>query len=124
MNYSTDLLPTRNCLETRNGPVFCLRFQASRERLALPYSSLVSSTLGNDETVLELSFVTHRISIKGHKLFAAHCAIAAGHAEAICPGRNSSRATSHKAAWPQSDADENETMVINDIRIESAPDAG
>lgn len=123
MNHSTNLHSTRNCLETRNAPVFCLRFEASRERLALPYSSLVSSTLATDETVLKLAFVTHRIIIKGHKLYTAHCAIAAGQAEAICPGRNLIRANSLKTAWPKSGAEESETMVICDIRVESAPDA-
>ena len=124
MNYSTDMHSTRDCLETRNAPGFCLRFEASRERIALPYSSLVSITLAIDETVLELSYVTHRIIINGRKLYAAHCAIAAGLAVAICPGRKSIRSTSLNTARPQSGAEENETMVISDIRIEPAPDAG
>ena len=124
MNYPTDSHPTRDCLETRNAPGFCLRFEASRERIALPYSSLVSSTLANDETVLELFFVTHRIIINGRKLHAAHCAIAAGLAVAICQGRKSTRATALKTARYQYGPDEIETMVISDVRVESLPDAG
>lgn len=123
MNSSSDLPPTRDCLETRSAPVFCLRFETFRERLALPYSSLTSVALATDETVLELSFVTHRIVIKGHKLHEAHCAIAAGLALAMCPGRRSIRTTSLKTARSQPAAGENETMVIIDIRIESVSEA-
>jgi hypothetical protein len=119
MNFSSDLHATRDCLETRSAPVFCLRFESSRERLALPYSSLTWVALATDETVLELSFVTHRVVIKGRKLHEAHCAIAAGLALAICPGRKSIRTSSFRTARPQAAADENETIVISDIRIET-----
>ena len=123
MNSSSDLSPTRDCLETRSAPVLCLRFETFRERLALPYSSLTALALANDETMLELSFVTHRVVIRGRKLHEAHCAIAAGLALAICPGRKSIRTSSFRTARPQTRDGENETMVIIDIRIESVSDA-
>ena len=122
MSFSTFSDSTRDCLDTGNAPVLCLRFETSRERIALPYSSLTLLALADDETLLELSFVTHRVVIKGHRLLDAHCAIAAGRAVALCPGRQSARTTSLRSARLRPSVGETETMAISHIRIETIKD--
>ena len=123
MSFSTFPDSTRECLDTGNSPVLCLRFETTRERIAMPYSSLTFLSLAADETLLELSYVTHRVVIKGHRLLDAHCAIAAGRAVALCPGRQSARTTSHRSARSHLSVGETETMAIRDIKIETIKDA-
>ena len=64
------------CLETEERPAAFLRFKSTREQVALPYSSLVKLALKTDETVLELSFVTHRVTISGKNLAEIYKAVA------------------------------------------------
>ena len=49
-------------------PATFLRLHSPRERVALPYASLVKLELTLDETALELSFITHRVTIAGRSL--------------------------------------------------------
>ena len=49
-------------------PATFLRFESPREQVAFPYASLIKVELARDETALELSFVTHRVSITGRQL--------------------------------------------------------
>ena len=63
------------CLETREVTAVFLRLQSPRERVALPYSSLIKLTLKTDETALELSFVTHCVTITGKNLSEIYKAI-------------------------------------------------
>ena len=49
-------------------PATFLRLHSPRERVALPYASLVKLELTLDETTLELSFITHRVTIAGRSL--------------------------------------------------------
>jgi len=56
------------CLETREIPATFLRLHSPREQVALPYASLIKLELTLDETALELSFVTHRVTITGRSL--------------------------------------------------------
>ena len=68
--------PSPGCLETRELPPVFLRLHTPREQIALPYASLVKLNLKLDETALELSFVTHRVTITGKNLFEIYTAIA------------------------------------------------
>ena len=56
------------CLETREMPATFLRLHSPRVQVALPYASLVKLELTLDETTLELSFITHRVTIAGRSL--------------------------------------------------------
>ena len=63
-----DLSPSMRCWETRDMPAAFLRLHSPRERVALPYSSLIKLELKNDATALELFCVTHRVMITGRNL--------------------------------------------------------
>ena len=63
------------CLDKREIPAAFLRLQSAREQVALPYSSLIKLALKTDETALELSFVTHRVTITGKNLSEIYKAI-------------------------------------------------
>jgi hypothetical protein len=65
---STDGSPDHYCLERRGLPAVFLRLESPRERLALPYASLIKLVLRVDDTALELAFVTHRVTITGRNL--------------------------------------------------------
>ena len=56
------------CLETREMPATFLRLHSPRMQVALPYASVIKLELTLDETALELSFVTHRVTITGRSL--------------------------------------------------------
>ncbi|MBP6506420.1 MAG: hypothetical protein KA257_02545 [Opitutaceae bacterium] len=89
--------------------MLCLRLETPRERIALPYASLTAVELSTNETTLTVSFVTHRVIVKGRKLHQAHCAVAAGQAEALCVVVP--RGPSH---FPMREA---ERILIDEIRI-------
>ena len=117
---SIDHLPKRagDCLSTGGSPILCLRLESARERLAIPYASLTAVSLSTDETILTLLFVAHRVTIKGRKLYEAHCAIAAGSAAALAVGRRSFRSSLESSSSLQP-VEATETMAIIDIRIET-----
>ena len=64
------------CLEKREISGVFLRLHSKREQVALPYSCLLKLTLSLDETALELSFATHRVTITGKNLSEIYTAIA------------------------------------------------
>ena len=68
--------PNPGCLESREIPAVFLRLHTPREQIALPYACLLKLTLSLDETALELSFVTHRVTITGKNLSEIYTAIA------------------------------------------------
>ena len=68
--------PNPGCLESRETPGVFLRLHTPREQIAPPYASLVKLSLKLDETTLELSFVTHRVTITGKNLSEIYTAIA------------------------------------------------
>jgi len=117
---SIDQFPKRvgDCLSTGASPNLCLRLETPRERLAIPYSGLTSVRLSADETILTLSFVAHRVTIKGRKLYDAHCTIASGSAAAVAVGRRSFRPSLLTGGLSPA-VEATETMAITDIRIES-----
>lgn len=106
-----------DCLETSQTPMLCLRLEAPRERVALPYASLTSTCLSTDETMLTLAYVTHLVTVKGRKLAAIHRAVAAGSAAAIVVGKPTFR-SKLKPVLPSRIAPPMEPMEVNDIRIQ------
>jgi len=64
------------CVETREVPAAFLRLQSPREQVALPYSSLIKLSLKTDGTALELSYVTHRVTVIGKNLGEIYKAVA------------------------------------------------
>ncbi len=99
----------RDCLVIATAPVLCLRLETPRERIALPYASLTAVEISTNETTLTVSFVTHRVIVKGRKLSQAHCAVATGQAEALCT--SIPRGPSY---FPMAEVGR---MVIDEIRI-------
>ena len=71
------------CLEKREVPAVFLRFRSLREQVALPYSSLIKLSLKLDETALELSFVTHRVTITGKNLIEIYKAVSEAEARLV-----------------------------------------
>jgi hypothetical protein len=60
-----------------------LRVETPRERIALPYATLLGFTLSVDETILELDFASHKITVKGERLHEVFCALARGLGQAL-----------------------------------------
>ncbi|MEY2881225.1 MAG: hypothetical protein RLZZ15_3605 [Verrucomicrobiota bacterium] len=71
------------CLEKREIPAVFLRLHSRREQIALPYSCLLKLTLSLDDTALELSFATHRVTINGKNLTEIYTAITEAEARVI-----------------------------------------
>jgi hypothetical protein len=71
------------CLERREIPGVFLRLHSRREQIALPYSCLLKLTLSLDETALELSFATHRVTITGKHLAEIYTAVTEAEARFI-----------------------------------------
>lgn len=61
-------IPNPGCLASREMPAVFLRLHSPQEQIALPYASLHKISLKTDKTVLELSFVSHRVTITGKSL--------------------------------------------------------
>jgi hypothetical protein len=60
-----------------------LRFESTRERIALPYALLLKLELSLDQRTLELGFATHAVTIGGRELHEIYEAVADGHARCI-----------------------------------------
>jgi hypothetical protein len=71
------------CVESREMPAVFLRLQSPREQVALPYSSLIKLSLKTDGTALELSYVTHRVTVGGKNLAEIYKAVAEAEARLI-----------------------------------------
>lgn len=97
------------CLETREMPAVFLRLQSPREHVALPYSSLIKLALKTDGTALELSYVTHRVTVTGKSLGEIYKAVADAEARLVTvvaeDFADAARLPSHKA-------------LVREIRIE------
>lgn len=117
---SLDHFPTRlgECLSTSTTPLLCLRIESARERLALPYASLVAIQLSMDDTAVVIFFVTHKITLKGRHLAEVYNAVATGTAAMLAIGRKTFQ-SSIKPANPARPPKELEPITISDIRIES-----
>jgi hypothetical protein len=85
-----------------------LRFESTRERIALPYALLLKLELSLDQRTLELGFGTHAVTIGGRELHEIYEMIADGHAKCI---RLSDREP------PGNPARRDDRAVVGEIRI-------
>ena len=76
-------MPLAECYVTSDHSVSFLRLETPRERLALPYATLLGFTLSTDETTLELDFASHKITVRGKRLYEVFCALSAGIGQAL-----------------------------------------
>ena len=76
-------MPLAECYVTSDHSVGFLRFETPRERLSLPYATLLGFTLSNDETILELDYASHKITVKGKRLYEVFCVLSAGIGQAL-----------------------------------------
>lgn len=97
------------CLERREIPGVFLRLSSPREHIALPYSCLLKLALSLDETSLELSFATHRVTLSGKNLAEIYTAVAEAEARLV---RVVSAGFADDARLPSSRA------LVRGIRIE------
>lgn len=79
----TPLRPRPNDIERTATPGLFLRFESTRERIALPYALLLKLELSLDQRTLELGFATHAVTIGGRELHEIYEAVADGHARCI-----------------------------------------
>lgn len=92
--------PDPRCLEKRELPGVFLRLNSRREQIALPYSCLLKLELSLDETSLELSFATHRVTLSGKNLAGVYAAVAEAEARVIsvaAPDFVDARLPAHRA---------------------------
>jgi len=85
-----------------------LRFETKRERMALPYATLLGIGLSLDEKCLELDFASHKVTVTGKRLYEIFCAISRGYGHALFAQYEGTELT----AGPDSKA-----PIICDIRI-------
>lgn len=76
------------CLEKREIPGVFLRLHSKRDQIALPYSCLLKLTLSLDDTALELSFATHRVTLTGRHLAEIYTAVAEAEARVVSVASN------------------------------------
>lgn len=79
----TPLRPRPNDIERTAAPGLFLRFESTRERIALPYAMLLKLEMSLDQRTLELGFATHAVTIGGRELHEIYVAVADGHARCI-----------------------------------------
>jgi hypothetical protein len=60
-----------------------IRLETPRERIALPYSTLLGVTLSVDESILGLDFADRQVTVRGKRLHEVFCALARGRVEAV-----------------------------------------
>lgn len=71
------------CYQTSEYVAPFIRLETHRERIALPYSTLLGVTLSVDETTLALDFADRLVIVRGKRLHEVFCAIARGRVEAV-----------------------------------------
>lgn len=64
-------------------PASFLRLHSPREQVALPSASLIKLELTLDETAMELSFLTHRVTVTGRSLSEIYKAVPESEARLI-----------------------------------------
>ncbi len=79
----TPLRPRPNGVDRTETPGLFLRFESTRERIALPYALLLKLELSLDQRTLELGFATHAVTVGGWDLHEIYEAVADGHARCI-----------------------------------------
>ena len=91
-----------------------LRLETPRNRVALPYSTLLSLEISSDGTILRLNFVSKEVTVTGKRLHEIFCAIAKGQTEALFARSASDELT---------DASKNRAPYITDIRLKEPNEA-
>lgn len=76
------------CLTAQDVPALCLRLQAERQRLALPYALLLRAELSEDESNCLITFATHEVSVRGRHLHHVYLAVSQGQAAQISIGES------------------------------------
>jgi hypothetical protein len=102
------------CLVTQDVPAVCLRLQAYRQRLALPYALLLRTELSEDETNCAIIFATHEISVRGRHLHGVYLTVSQGQAVQISVVESASLAEGSAVVGP----------LVTDIRIEPTDESG
>lgn len=74
------------CLESRDVPGVCLRIESVRQRIAIPYALLLVAEISEDQTQCEISFATHKVSVRGRNLRYVYVAVSQGQATQISVG--------------------------------------
>lgn len=97
-----DTTPARDphCLETREVPGVCLRLEATRQSIAIPYALLLRAELSEDETGCDLTFATHEVRIRGRRLRAVYVAVSNAQAVQIGVGESASVSTGDTILGP------------------------
>jgi hypothetical protein len=73
----------QECYQTSDFVAPFIRLETPRERIALPYSTLLGVTLSVDETILGLDFADRQVTVLGKRLHEVFCALARGRVEAV-----------------------------------------
>mgnify|MGYP001599118096 CR=1 FL=1 len=77
-------MPDRTeCYQTSESVAPFIRLETPRERIALPYTTLLGVTLSVDETTLALDFADRQVTVRGKRLHEVFCALARGRVEAV-----------------------------------------
>jgi hypothetical protein len=74
--------PTESYLTSQN-PVPYLRLESARQRLALPYATLLGIELATDDNSLKLDFASHQVTVHGKRLYEIYCSVSAGTCAAL-----------------------------------------
>lgn len=88
-----------------------IRLETPREKIALPYSTLLGVTLSVDETTLALDFADRQVTVRGKRLHEVFCAIARGRVEAVFAGP----ASAELLVGP-----DNKAPMVEEIRVKLA----
>ncbi len=76
------------CLVTGDVPGVCLRLEAARQSIAIPYALLLRVKLSADETGCDITFATHDVRVRGRWLRAVYVAISHGQAVQVGLGNS------------------------------------
>jgi len=64
-------------------PVPFLRLETPRQRLALPYATLLGINLAVDDTLMQIDFASHHVTVQGKHLYEIYCSLSAGTCAAL-----------------------------------------
>jgi hypothetical protein len=103
-----------DCLVTQDIPAVCLRLQARRQRLALPYALLLRAELSDGESNCLITFATHEVSVRGRHLHLVYLAVSQGQAVQISIGESAKVLEGDPYLGP----------LVTDIRIEPTDELG
>jgi hypothetical protein len=73
----------KECYLPSQYPVPFLRLETPRQRLALPYATLLAINLADDDTLMRIDFASHHVTVQGKRLYEIYCALSAGTCAAL-----------------------------------------